>query len=303
MDEKHNIDDTFLGRWIDGRLTNDELAAFKKTKAYKQFSIINKEAQLLESPNIDIQTALKQVKSKIQEQQKKPKVIKLWYSIAAAAIVVISLGIFFNSSKTYNTTYGEQLAIVLPDGSKVQLNANSKIEHKRFYWTSNRQLKLQGEAYFDVEKGADFVVNTNYGNVSVLGTKFNIRSRKNSFELKCFEGSVRFDNTNKTSSKILKPNDGIRIQDDTINTTKQKQSMPNWINNKSIFQTIPLKDVLEELEAQFGVQFKTETVNINRTFSGAFTHASLEQALETTLVPMGITYKFTKNDTKIITLE
>ena len=98
------------------------LEAFKKTDAYKEFEIINKASQDLVGPDVDTEAALRLVKERLSGKSSKPnKVRRLWYRLSAAAILIISLGLFFTSSKTYTTAIGEQQTITLTDGSIVNL--------------------------------------------------------------------------------------------------------------------------------------------------------------------------------------
>jgi len=190
MMKNYDTDDTFLGRWIAGELSEEERIAFEKTDVFKQFDFINKESQLLQGPNIDTEAALKKVKQQLETKPRKPKVVKLWQYMAVASIVIISAGFFINSSKTYTTAIGETQTITLIDGSVINLNANSSLSQKRYFWSKDKQVTLTGEAYFTITKGDGFRVETSKGTVEVLGTQFNIRDRED-FNLKCYEGKVR----------------------------------------------------------------------------------------------------------------
>jgi len=303
MEEKYISDESFIARWIAGELTEDEVTAFKKTDAFKDFEFINKVSQEFSPPPIDKKQSLIALKEHISFKKKQKKKQRITYlSIAASIIILVGLLGVFNSSKSYTTGFGQQLAITLPDNSEVQLNANSFLTHKRFFWELNRNVDLNGEAFFKVQKGEKFIVKTSYGSVSVLGTQFNIKSRKKSFELKCFEGSVRFNEITGTTSKILKPSDAIRIEKGKITQYKASQLKPNWIEQRSIFNSIPLKEVLEEMGNQFGVVFKSKTVDTSKRFSGMFLYNDLEEALQATLIPMGIDYTISINK-KTVTLK
>ena len=298
MMKNYETDETFLGRWIAGELSEEERIAFEKTEAYKEFSIINKESQLLEGPDIDTETALKIVKERLNT--KKPKVIKLWQSIAIASIIIISAGVFLNSSKTYTTEIGKTQTIILPDGSAVDLNANSSLSHKRFFWNNSREVSLNGEGYFTVTKGDDFKVNTSKGIVSVLGTRFNIKDRS-IFNLKCYEGKVSFKSNDVTADDIiLSKGMEISLTDIEVNKNIFIEENPNWKNGSSYFTGQPLRMVLEELMNYYPITFETSLINTDRLFTGSFIHTDLNTALKTTLVPMGITYKKDKTGKKIM---
>ena len=244
--------------------------------------------------------ALKNTKAKFPVKKEK-KVISLkpyLYVAAASVVLILSVLGFLNATVTYdNPKGGELLAITLPDNSTIKLNAGSTLTRKRFFWNSDRTLNLNGEAYFEVEKGKKFSVHTDYGTVSVLGTKFNIKARKNIFDLHCFEGAVRFDQKDTSKSEVLYQNDRIFIQKSTdIKKEKASRNNPTWIDNISIFHQQPLPVVLDDLRIQYNVEFETNNINLNRLFSGSFIHNNLDTALKTTLRPMGINYTISKKD-------
>lgn len=289
MMKNYDTDDTFLGRWIAGTLSEEERIAFEKTDAFKQYSIINKEVTSLTGPTIDTEAALKKVKEQLQQQTQKPaKVINLWYRIAAAAILVISAGFFLNSSKTYTTAIGETETITLADGSIVNLNTNSSLSHKRFFWNNKKEVVLSGEGYFSVTKGEGFKVKTSKGIVSVLGTEFNVKDRTN-LDVKCYEGKVRLNTINKAYT-LTKGMQVTIANTETKETTFTEQD-PSWKSGVSTFQDTPLHLVLKELSLYYPITFKAENINTTRLFTGRFNHNNLETALKTTLLPMGISYK------------
>lgn len=288
--KNYETDESFLGRWIAGELSEDERIAFEKTDAYKQFVLINREAQLLEGPTIDVEGALQNVKNKLAEPSKRSRVIKMWRTISVAAIIIISTGIFLTSSKTYTTGAGESQTITLADGSTVNLNANSSISHKRFFWSSNKNVQLQGEAYFTITKGDNFSVETSQGTVAVLGTEFNIKDRED-FILKCYEGKVKFTQNNKEKNAfILTKGMQVTVSETILKEATFSEETPTWKNGVSHFSQQPLSKVLEELSLYFDITFDTSNVDTNRLFSGSFYHEDLENALKATLVPMGIRY-------------
>lgn len=290
MMKNYETDDSFLGRWIAGELSEEERIAFEKTDVYKQFDIINKEAQLLDGPEIDVESALKTVKDKLAAQPKKGKLIRLWRNISVAAIVIFSTGIFLTSSKTYTTGIGESRTITLADGSTVNLNANSSLSHKRFFWSSNKNVELKGEAYFTITKGDDFSVATSKGIVAVLGTEFNIKDRSD-FELKCYEGKVQFTQNNKTKNTfILTKGMKVSIAQNTTREATFKEKTPTWKKGISTFTQQPLSEVLEELSLYFNITFDASNIDTKRLFSGSFYHSDMNTALKATLVPMGIKY-------------
>ncbi|WP_109434001.1 FecR family protein [Aquimarina sp. AU119] len=297
--EKYESDETFIARWVAGELSEEELSEFKKSEAYQGFHRINEISQNFKAPPVDHRQSLIKTKEKITFGKKTKPTYTTWYAVAASIVIILGVFGLFTSTKSYTTSYGEQLAVTLPDGSTIQLNADSEVTHKRFFWLNNRNVSLKGEAYFEVEKGEGFAVETTYGTISVLGTKFNIRARSKSFELNCYEGVVRFDKLVTEEHRILKKDDRIIISDDKLVDQKTKENIPNWMNGISIFKGAPLHEVLDEIRIQYNITFQVNNADLSRLFTGSFLHNDLEKALKSTLAPMGILYTLSEDKTVV----
>lgn len=302
---KHNYDDTFLARWVNNELTQDELSEFKKSEDYNIYKRIIETSSELSVQSFDEQELFNKVKTKLSNK-KETKVISLksrWIYTVAASIAILLGGFYFFSSldKSYTTGFGEQLAIVLPDNSELMLNSKSTVSFNKNNWSTNRNINLKGEGFFKVEKGQTFTVNTAQGNVKVLGTQFNVINHDTYFEVTCYEGKVSVS-TSKDDI-ILTKGMGYRM----MNSSKSEQwnfdfsSSKSWITGESSFESTPLSEVVKSLENQYNIKIKnTESVDLNQRFTGSFTHSNLDVALKTVFVPMKIDITFT--DEKTISL-
>ncbi|TWO34004.1 DUF4974 domain-containing protein [Seonamhaeicola sediminis] len=297
--EKFIKEDEFLARWIAGELSKEELERFENSEDYPVLKKINDASQTLKAPTFNNQVLL----NKLQEQTSaKPQttetpIIKLIPNWAyAAAVVVIALGMFYvmNMQSHFNTGFSEQLAVVLPDKSEVKLNANSHLNYKTLNWKSNRALELEGEAFFDVEKGESFKVLTDEGIVEVLGTEFNVISRDTYFEVQCMEGKVRVTSNSLKKSVLLLPGEAVRVINKSLEEWNFTLNEPNWLLGESTFYNTPISQVLIALENQFHISFDTSNINLDTRFTGAFTHTDLSLALNTVSVPMNLSYTFNK---------
>lgn len=98
-------------------------------------------------------------------------------------------------------------------------------------------------------------------------------------------------------------NQGMQIQliNGQLYQKQFSQNTPDWQNGFSSFSERPLYEVLDELALQYPIQFKLDAVDVNRKFTGKFTHNNLESALKTTLEPMGVKYHIS-TDKRIVTL-
>jgi len=293
--EKHNQDETFLARWISGELSQEELNEFRKSEDYPVLKKINDASQRLESPKFDEQALFKKLEQyRTSHQKQEKRVIKLipnWaYAVAASVIIAFGLLYFINAESHFQTGYGQQLAVVLPDNSEAQLNSNSNLDYKTLNWKNNRVLNLNGEAFFDVEKGQSFKVLTDEGVVEVLGTEFNVISREHYFEVRCQEGKVKVTSIAANDEVVLLPGNAVRIVNNKIEKWDYNINEPNWLIGESTFQNTPMSQVILALQNQFKINFDTSNVNLSERFTGGFTHKDLNLALKTVMIPMDISY-------------
>ena len=302
--EKHYSDESFLARWVSGELTDKELEDFKASSEYEDFVKINNTSQNLNVPQYDKATALRELQNKIESpEEKDSKIISLrsYLKYVAVASVILLLGyfLFFNTSKTLTTDFGEQLAITLPDNSEVVLNSKSIVTYDKKEWEVNRTLNLEGEAYFKVKKGSDFTVKTKEGNITVLGTEFNVSTDKDYIEVQCFEGKVRVINKVKEAS-VLTKGKAIRSINNVIENWDFTATKPTWTDNESSYTRAPLQKVINDLQAQYNIKVDASEINLNQRYTGSFTHTNINLAFQTVFDAMEISYTFGNNKEVIL---
>ena len=257
--ENFSKDETFLARWIAGELSPEELEKFQNSQGYPVLKKINDASQNLKAPTFNDQALLIKIKELNKPQPKVKKLVPNW-AYSAAAVLVVALGLLYvmTLSSQYQTSFGEQLAVLLPDNSTVKLNANSKLKYKTLNWKSKRRLELEGEAFFDVEKGQSFKVFTNLGLVEVLGTEFNVISRDAYFEVQCMEGKVRVSSNVLNKEVVLLPGDAVRVANNTLEEWNFTLDESNWTHGESTFFNSPISQVLLALEYQFQINFDNQ---------------------------------------------
>ncbi|NNK75826.1 MAG: histidine kinase, partial [Maribacter sp.] len=157
-------------------------------------------------------------------------------------------------------------------------------------WDKDRNVSLEGEAFFKVAKGKRFTVSTAHGTVAVLGTQFNVENREGFFEVTCFEGlvSVTF---NSKETKLPAGTSFMVIDGKVIETEKPNTTAPSWVNNESTFKSIPLKYVLDEFQRQHNITVETQNIDINKLFTGTFSNTNTDLALQSISVPSQIRFK------------
>ena len=166
--EKNNEID--LAKWLSGELTPEEKLAFEQSEDYKAYAKIVNATEKLKDPAYDEDAVLAKIKEKIASQPKVRKLnLKVVYGIAASLVLFFGLYFFMNSAKNYfQTDFGQQIALTLPDGSEVTLNSKSTLYYDKDTFNKDRTLRLDGEAYFKITKGSPFKVVTEEGIVEVL---------------------------------------------------------------------------------------------------------------------------------------
>lgn len=238
------------------------------------------------------------------EQQKNTRGHYLYYWVtSAAAVIILLVGIWFYGFRNNETLVvaerGKHINFVLPEGSVVNINAESEILFNKRKFDNNRILKLKGEAFFSVRKGSTFIVSTPYGEVKVLGTSFNVLARENSFKVSCLSGKVKVSSGD--DNVTLVPGESSIAAKNTLTkyTDKNVENNARWRNGEFYFENTTLKMVFDEIARQFNVTFVFENID-GRIFTGSFSNNSLSDALDIICIPMGLTYEIGNNSTVFI---
>ncbi len=294
------MQENYLAKWLNNDLSEEELAVFKKSAEYASYEKLMQVSGTLEAPDFDIDKALNDFKN--NQLQKDVKVIKmnpmrkLWRVAAAIAVIFVTSYLYISTlDESVSTQYAERNEVRLPDNSEIILNADSRITYSEKNWDKERNISLQGEAFFKVAKGQKFTVATNDGLVTVLGTQFNVENRTGFFEVTCYEGlvSVTF---NGKETKLPAGNSFIAINGNVLNTESPVNTTPSWMSNESTFKSIPLNYVLDEFERQYNIEVKTENVNLEQLFTGSFSNTNINLALQSISTPSQIKYELEGNN-------
>lgn len=291
-----NNNDTFLSDWLADKISDDQLKLLVSNEDFIAFQKLKNTLSNYSVSKPDMQQSFTKIQEKIEikKKQKQPKVVNLWKYIAVAASLLLFFGLYqlFYFSNKVATDFGSTEIITLNDNSKVTLNAKSELSYPNFFrW--NRSLKLEGEAFFEVQKGSKFTVETALGKVTVLGTKFNVTSFDDFFEVVCYEGKVKVDNKGK--STILTQGETVRVyQNSYDNHALINAEKPEWIKGESSFKNVPIQYVLEKFEMQFNVKIDYPKTVKNIKFTGSFSNKNRDTAIKTICVPLNLKYTINK---------
>lgn len=197
------------------------------------------------------------------------------YGTAASIVILIALTVLlkdvFSTSIEYSTGFGERQKIDLPDGSKVELNANSTLVWNNDWKQSGvRNVQLKGEAYFDVshlEENQKFIVSTKDLDIEVLGTSFNVSNRSDITDVFLDEGSVKLELKGRMEKELMmEPGDMISYskKDDhlTEHISTKKELAASWQRDVLYFDNKSLEEILNEVSQIYGVEFEIENPTI-----------------------------------------
>ena len=206
-----------------------------------------------------------------------------WLALAASLVLLLSVSTFmrFYTVNTFCPT-GVRTSLQRPEGSEVELKASTRLSYPPYWWFMSRKVKLEGEAFFRVEKGKKFQVISSSGTTEVLGTSFNVFARGKDYMVTCHTGSVRVSEARTGSAVTLSPNEKSVLQTSggfLVTKLENQLDSPGWTSNMIMFSSAPLRLVFEEIERQFGIVIEIPE-GMQQVYSGNF---SLDQPVENIL--------------------
>ncbi len=297
-----------IKKWLAGELSESESKEFESSEEFAEINKLLKAVSNFKAPDYDVDAEYNRLSENLMSQKRTVSLyerISPVLKIAAILILALTIGYFsynyINPSQDNQQWISEQTELYLPDSSFVALNAGSKIRYSGRKWKKERNVELNGEAFFKVKKGSQFNVKTDQGTVTVLGTEFTVEDWDNYYKVSCYSGAVRVISDKNTI--VLKPKMSYRIVDGEEETyTFSDKSQPDWLRGESSFNSVPLKFVINELERQYDVSVETRNVDVSQMFTGSFTHNNLEIALKSITLPLDLNYEI-ENSLIIIAFE
>ena len=236
--------------------------------------------------------------------------------VATSWLLLQQQGFYSAESTVLNvveTPRGSRAKVYLPDGSKVLLNADSRLTYPQKFSKEKRSVILEGEAYFEVEKDTkrQFLVKTTDVTVKVFGTSFNVKSYpdENTTETTLVEGSVSVYKHTKDGDKVgseykLEPNERMVLYKEepkivaVESRSSERKNVPkknaklvlskridtekfvSWKDGQIKFDSEPLSQMSVTLERRYDVKILFEDEEItNFKFTGVFKNETIEQVM------------------------
>jgi ferric-dicitrate binding protein FerR (iron transport regulator) len=235
----------------------------------------------------------------------------MMYALIAATLL-ISAGIFWATQPVRTTVpAGEMLSLTLPDGSEVMLNSGSELHHNRLFGYTNRDIELNGEAYFDVQRSdIPFRVEANGSLTEVLGTSFNVRSWDSDpalqTSLTVTSGRVAFQRADGKASRVIltkgfssELQNGMTAPSEPVSTDVDQALA--WTQHQLAFAVQPLSVIFAELERKFDIEIQWNDPRIGRSTLTSFYNEpeSAESVLNDICTVKGLSYTRTSTGYRI----
>lgn len=311
------MDKEILQRYVEGNVNPEEIIAVVDWLDADENNV--REFMALHKLN-DI-SLLNQPDNRADNQKKKRTVSfrKIGYELAKIAAILI---IFWGGTKlfetntteesiiTYQTLYvpaGQRAELILPDSTRVWLNAHSKLIYPVSFGKGNRQVELNGEAYFDVvhNEKQPFIVKTRQMDIQVLGTEFNVTSYSSDFEVSLLKGCIELSSPNLSSTYRMKEKEHIKLKNNKliINNITDYDYF-RWKEGLICFNNESVATIIEKLKLYYDINIETHNKKfLNSRYSGKFrTKDGIEQVLK--VLQIEHKFSYTKNnDLNLITIK
>ena len=311
------IDEEVLVAFLKGELDAAQAAAveawYDRSAANRRmlgqvYYILYVSDRINDAAGIDVERSLRQFKRRMHAGRR----ISLRRSavrIAAAAVIAavllagglttVLLSKRLAQPVTVVTQLGERSQVVLPDGTKVWLNSSSSVEYVAPFFSRQRRVKMEGEAYFEVEhdRRAPFVVSTNGLDIEVLGTRFNIRNDDNEHRVTTvlLEGAVKaYASGREQASVRLHPAQQLVFDTRThamrLTDCPSAERSINWIDGRFCFEHDTFGEIVAELKRYYNVDIRFMDNRLrDMRFSGNF---RVEDGIYHIMSVLQLTYKF-----------
>lgn len=288
---------TELKKWLEGSSENRAL----KNKVEADWKLSE---QYTPELDIDVKADFEILRQRIKEakakQSTQPKIRSInsrrqWLAIAAIIVLAITAGWWFStdpsidqSMQVAQTAIGEKRNIILADGSQVWLNENSRLSFPTSFSSTQRNVKLEGEAFFEIKenKDAPFTIQMKEANVIVLGTSFNINAHAKDplLTVTVRTGKVRLQ-SNKNNQDLIVTKGEKGLLDIKKQTFEKQKNGPlndfSWQTGVLRFKDQTLEEALIVITKFYkGEAIITQKAMRKCSFDGRLQEENFKDALE-----------------------
>ena len=280
------MDKDLLQRYVEGNVTpeevetvvdwldvdNDNVKEYMSLHKLYDISVLNQSAQLQEKVKKSRSFVFRRIIMEIGK-------------VAAVALFIVGIEFLLNKEEhkgepsLFQTLYvpsGQRAELILPDSTRVWVNAQSRIVYPVTFQKNCRQVDLEGEAYFDVKRNeaSPFIVKTEKVDIKVLGTEFNVTAYSKNPELKIalLKGTVELESLESSSKYMMKPGEQIRFKEGKyISSDINNMDHFKWKEGLLCFNNQPISEIMEELCLYYDIHIDVADLPfLKERYSGKF---------------------------------
>lgn len=242
-----------------------------------------------------------------KKTQKQYTIFTDFLKIAAAVIITLFLSKGYQhlnqssdpiAMQIISVPAGQRTNLTLPDGTNVWLNARSTMEYPITFGKDARNIRLNGEAYFDVPRvdGKPFIVQTDKGTVEVLGTEFNVEAYRDqsTYEVTLMRGKVKVGSTESPETVTLLPDNKTILENGRLRVVRVDDYNPyRWKEGLICFRNQSFVDIMKSFEKYYGIIIQIENPKtLKYLYTGKFRQSDgVEYALRILQKDMRFSYK------------
>lgn len=184
--------------------------------------------------------------------------------------------------------------LVLPDGSSALMSPGTTIKYDPKTWSEIRSVTVDGLAYIKATKGEDMMIHVGDVNIKMIGgTALSVDSRFGNFELTCQKGHADVVTASHETASVS-INENLQLIHDKLVKRKFPQGavdMIPWMKGVYLFNGIPYRHVITELERQFDIQVEVDKAYLDKTYNGFFKKENINDALFEATWPLKLKYR------------
>ena len=262
--KKMRINQDILVRYFLGQASEEER---ERIHQWIEADEANRKRFIRERIRFDATILADRPSSRRIKQTRMPAYVRWSLRIAAVVVSLLLLGYVYERQRvsrmvrTFQCVHvpaGNRTNLRLPDGTNVWLNANTTLRYPAVFSEREREIQLDGEAYFEVAKGEKpFIVRTDKYCVEVLGTTFDVEAYadKADFKATLYEGKVKLYQPAHAESVYLSPGQMAELVGDTLRvSTTADKSGSSWKDGIITIESQSFEEIMRELEKYYDVR-------------------------------------------------
>jgi len=275
--------DIILSRWLEGEISDEEVRSRLgdiDLDHLKNTLHLQKDFRL---PSTDLESSWEGFLARRDSDLEKSPAKRRgrWLIFGSVILLLASLigyWLITDRHQVVKTPPEEFLLYAFEDGSTAKLWPGSSLSYDASKYNEERKVRLQGQAFFEVEKGTTFEVSTSSGKVMVLGTSFDVWSIDDqNMDVRCHSGSVAVRDK-KGREEILTPGQRVMISEDKIGQLK-KYNVDNQDDDLKYYDQALVSWVISDLKTLYGVRVEVDKELTQERFTGVISTKNLGQAL------------------------